>query len=91
MAILLGSPNLVKKGIPEKSLGQFGTPQSTPKPSCIFIYQVVKFPSSLSFLLKPSDHLLKVDAEAENLANNDMPTAAQFDVKLTLDIEKIRK
>ena len=47
--------------------------------------------SYFSYLLKPSDHLLKVNAEAENLANNDMPTAAQFDVKLTLDIEKIRK
>ena len=86
--ILLGSPNIVKKGIPERSLGQFGTPQSTPKPSYIFICQVVKFTSSFSFLLKPTDHLLEVDAEAENLANNDMPTAAQFDVKLALDVEK---
>ena len=50
-----------------------------------------KFPSSFSFLLKPSDHLLKVDAKAENLANNDMPTAAQFDVKLALDLEIINK
>ena len=70
---------------------QFGTPQSTPKPPYIFICQVVKFPSSFSFLLKPSNHLLEVDAEAENLANNDLPTAAQFDVKLALDIEKIDK
>ena len=88
--ILLGSPNIVKKGIPERSLGQFGTPQSTPKPSYIFICQVVKFTSSFSYLLKPSDHLLKVDAEAENLANNDMPTAAQFDVKLALDVEIVK-
>ena len=43
MAILLGSPNIVQKGIPERSLSQFGTPQSTPKPSYIFICQVGKF------------------------------------------------
>ena len=77
MAILLGSPNIVQKGIPE-SLH-------------IFSFAKMENSSYFSYLLKPSDHLLKVNAEAENLANNDMPTAAQFDVKLTLDIEKIRK
>ena len=43
MAILLGSPNIVQKGIPGRSLSQFGTPQSTPKSSYIFICQVGKF------------------------------------------------